>query len=1128
LETVCRMFDRFVRYATVALALVLVACLDDPVGPSSMTVTLDGGSADTVWSGAPGEALPRIRIKIRDDAGHPVPGASVAWEAIGQRSGVGNAVSETNTAGEATAVWALGTNASEEQRLHITVQTRHHETELDVRARAVPYLVAGLHLTADSVLRVGDTLALHVDAIDPYGNVFPAPDVVTTVSDTTVASATGADVIGGPRRGRAIVQVASHGVATWLPLHVTQLVAAIVPVRDTLVFSSLGAQLPVAYVVRDDRGREILDTTAALSVTDTAVVRLEGTQLRSLTRGAASLQLQLGAATASVTLAVDQRIASLGLVRDTIRFDALRDTTTLYPVARDSLGFTVVQPAVVFQIQDDQVAQLTDPTLLRAVTPGVTIVTVRDPATGLMASVPVVVRQLVRTIDVSPVVFDALGDTITPAVTPRDRLGYRVADAVLSYEVSDSSVTQLGSGGTLHSAAPGHATLTIRDAETGTATTTDVTVQQRIAALALDVDTLAFDALHDASALAVVGRDRLGALVADASTRTMYRSTDSLVIAVASNGVAHSAGNGSALLIGESTDGPSDTVRVVVAQRVVSVRVDRDSVLLESLNAEQPVSGSALDRLGFVVATAPVSYAVEDSAIARVDGSGRIRAMGNGSTRVSVAADGFTVPVVVRVQQRAVRVAVPSDTIHFVALGDTQTVVGVALDSLGSPVAGTMTSVVVADPGVAATLDSTTLRAQENGITHATFAVAGVVRDVVVDVQQIATTLTGAVTFDKPIVTLPVGAVLPLACQAFDRNGFVVAQNPSLIATVVGTVAGATCGDVRIQRSGYDTLLFTLGAASTRIPVTVAVAPIASSPLGEFVIADTLPGQPGNTWAPSVRRNASGELEVYYTAFSGVTDSSGYTRGDLHRLVWLGGNQFRYDGVAIRHDDDICSPQGQGIENVVIVPRSDSIGWRMFYAAGSNKCYGWQVFSAVSADGRTWTKEPGVRLSNGGSGVSWPPWPAGEGMVVDRLPSGEWRMIVASFEHITPPETTKWQITEWRSMDQLDWTYVGPVLTTRDMPPGWQGSVYSPTIREIAPGLWRMLFTATDRAIPGGRDAVWSAVSTDRAHWQVEREVLGGVSSNLFYAALVDDQLVFIRQDNGGPMHLSIATVTMP
>jgi hypothetical protein len=243
----------------------------------------------------------------------------------------------------------------------------------------------------------------------------------------------------------------------------------------------------------------------------------------------------------------------------------------------------------------------------------------------------------------------------------------------------------------------------------------------------------------------------------------------------------------------------------------------------------------------------------------------------------------------------------------------------------------------------------------------------------------------------------------------------------------------------------------------------------------------------------------------------------------------LGGTQFRYDSIALRHDDNICSPQGQGIENVVVVPRAEGAGWRMLYAAGSNRCYGWQVFSATSDDGRVWVKEPGIRLGNGGVDSTFPPpWPAGEGMVVDQLPSGAWRMIVSTFEHVSPPAVNKWQITEWRSTNQLEWQYVGPVLTTRDMPAGWQGSVYSPTIQEIAPGLWRMLFTADGRGTPGSRSAIWSAVSTDLVSWQIEREIVGGIGSNIFYSAFLEDQVVFIRRDGGGALRLAIATLNMP
>jgi hypothetical protein len=643
--------------------------------------------------------------------------------------------------------------------------------------------------------------------------------------------------------------------------------------------------------------------------------------------------------------------------------------------------------------------------------------------------------------------------------------------------------------------------------------------------LVLDRDSLAFDALLDTTALSLVGRDRLGALVADAAARTTYVSTNPGVIDVTPGGATRSVGNGTALVIAQSADGPADSVRVLVEQRVASIAVSQDTVAFDALRADRGLGAEALDRLGSVVGGASISYSVDDAAIARVDTGGLIVAVGNGTTQVRAQASGVTTVVAVRVAQKPVRVI--ADTIHFAALGDTATIVATALDSLGSTVAGSPTGLSVADTSVVTPVDSATVRARANGSVTVGFSVAGLAGTTVVQVRQIARTMTAQLNYAKPIVTLAVGAAVPIQCQGFDANGFAVPDSPVLEGTRTGTVAGATCGDVRVAHSGYDTLTFTVGTARSDVPLIIAAAPIPDSPAGQVISADSLLA-PTGPWAPSVNQLPSGEWAVYYAAFSATKDSTGHTRGDLHRLIWLGGNQFRYDGMVLRHDDDICSPQGQGLENTVVMPRSDSAGWRMLYAAGSNTCYGWQVFSAVSPDGRNWTKEAGVRLGNGGVGSTFPPpWPAGEGLVIDRLPSGEWRAIAGTFEHVSPPETNKWQITEWRSSDQINWTYVGTVLTTRDMPAGWQGSVYSPTIRPIAQGLWRMLFTADGRGTPGSRSAIWSAVSTDRTHWQLEGEVLGASATNLFYSALLGDLVVFIRSDGGG-QRLSIATVLMP
>jgi len=136
-------------------------------------------------------------------------------------------------------------------------------------------------------------------------------------------------------------------------------------------------------------------------------------------------------------------------------------------------------------------------------------------------------------------------------------------------------------------------------------------------------------------------------------------------------------------------------------------------------------------------------------------------------------------------------------------------------------------------------------------------------------------------------------------------------------------------------------------------------------------------------------------------------------------------------------------------------------------------------------------------------------------MVTDQLPDGTWRMTVGSYEPLTPPED-KFQITEWRSLDQLNWTYVRTLLSTRQLPSEGQRSAYSPTLAEITPGLWRMIFTADDRNQPDGRSRLWSAVSTDRVSWQLEGEILGAPGVEYFYSTLVGNRLFTIRAPQGG------------
>jgi hypothetical protein len=806
---------------SLVLALLITACLGDLAGPGVLNVVVDGG-IDTVWVGAPGEALPAaIRLRITDDAGRALPSASVEWEALSRNAQVLSASAQTDRLGLATAAWQLGTDAAEEQQLRVTVRSSRKDGQIVIRARAVPYVVSQVRLAIDTpaVLRLGDTLPVNVIAIDPYGNEFPAPEAVLFVGDSGVASVH-VDRVVGARRGHTLLRATSHGLSAATSLSVKQYVAAIIPLSDTLRFSALGAQRPVAYVVRDDRGRVVADTTAAISVADGSVVQLEGEYVRAVALGLTTLRLALGPASAAIVVGVEQRVGSLALVRDTIRLDALRDTTTVIPIVHDSLGSPIADAALVYHVSDRQVAQFSVGRTLEALNPGSAIVTVRDSSTGVSTSAPVVVRQVIASIDLpsAQIAFDALGDTLTVTVIARDRLGSVVTDASLTYAVADTSIAAFDSGSQVRSVAPGQTQVVVTDPETGIVGTAVVNVVQRATALRLAAESVSFDALGDTIPVSFSAWDRLGSAIANASAS--YRSTDPAVVAVTPDGLVTSLDNGAALLIAESPDGPADTVQVTVAQRVAAIVVGRDTLSFESLRAVQGAQAVAVDRRGAPVRSATVAYTVEDTTVATVDQAGQVEARANGATRLLAVAAGETGVVSLLIAQRPVRVV--ADTIRFDALGDVQAVTVVALDSLGSPVPGGVSGVVATDTAVVEVTDSATVRARGNGVTTASVTVAGITGDVVVVVDQVATTLNVAVTYGNPIVTLPPGAPLPLSCLVLDRNGYPIARDPTLVGSVKGTVSGGGCADARVEHSGYDTLIFATGAEQARVPVVIS------------------------------------------------------------------------------------------------------------------------------------------------------------------------------------------------------------------------------------------------------------------------------------------------------------------
>lgn len=473
----------------------------------------------------------------------------------------------------------------------------------------------------------------------------------------------------------------------------------------------------------------------------------------------------------------------------------------------------------------------------------------------------------------------------------------------------------------------------------------------------------------------------------------------------------------------------------------------------------------------------------------------------------------------------------PDDSLRLTAVRDSLPLSPTAVDAGGVPLRNPSITFTSLDTAVAVVTAEGVVVARGNGTTAlVATAASGVAGTLTVVVRQEADSLDVRWLAPDPVALLRDTDTLPLACAAWDHNGIPLADPPDLTSRN-GVVAPGSCVHRQPAHSGLDTLTIVAGTLAVDVPVAIALAPVTDD-LDGYPVPLDIPPAGQRPWAPTLIRNARGDLDLYFGNYLPDSTSPIGARGNLARYVSTdGGASFRWDGEVVQRDTLPCSPAGDGIENIAIAPRADAPGWRMFFAAGGFTCYGWQVFSAVSDDQVAWQREPGVRVSNGGTlppaAPVGAPWPMGEGMVVDRLPDGAWRMIAGTYEPLTPP-VARFEITEWRSDDQLTWSYVRTLLRTTDVGPEAQRSIYSPTIREFAPGLYRMVFTGDNRNQPGGLSRLYSAVSIDMVHWQVEGVLLSSASANLFYSSLVDDLLVFVRQDPGAPVYLAMARVAMP
>lgn len=810
--------------------------------------------------------------------------------------------------------------------------------------------------------------------------------------------------------------------------------------------------------------------------------------------------------------AIPTRVAWLNFSSDTVLGD-VGDTLAVSVEAADQYGNRFTPDSLLFEGDPARVKVLAG-NRLTLLARGSARVTVS--AGAGQDTLAITARQVVSSI-LAPdsLLFASIGEQRIINATLIDRRGLSIRDSLPLVELGENSPVSrnAGSGIVLVAEREGVGSLLLRAGSV--ARPTAVTIRQRAVRVALDSGHVSFDALGDSLQLQSVAYDAFGSPLA--TGRITYQCAGDTVVAISADGWVRAVRPGRALVIA-SADAASDTASVAVSQRPASLTAEPASLRINALGGRASVTLTVRDHNGNRIPTAPIELVSNDTGIVRVDADRKVTARATGTAIVYARSDTLTLGVPVAVQQVPASILLDHDSLVFDALSASAQIRAIVLDSLGVRIPGASVRF-AAENSAIAQVAGDTIVSVANGSTGIIVSSDGASRRLAVAVaQQAVGLLVDEALFAQPR-SARVGDFLDLDIRGQDRLGNAMPiANSQVRVDTVGVVRVGSAGGLVVEGSGWVDVDIRSGSFQLTKRLRIYVAPelIAREASGVELVGlpDTV-----NPWAPTLVAAPNGTTRLYFAAYK-PSPGDDVDRADLDYFDSADGHVFTYRGTAMPRAPAVTDPFGWGIENVAIVPRNDGPGNRMYFAAGSTTL-GWQVFSAVGDGVGPWTPEPGIRIGNDG-GES----PQGEGMVVLPKEGGGYRMFAGSM-YVTKVSSGSWQIVEYESNDQLNWTFRREHLAQGVDGDGDSRAVYSPTIVKVGRGLYRMFYTGDNlRLSPTPQSNMWSAVSFDLEHWRTEGPFIAAEAANVMYASALGDRIAYLLSPcSGCKARLAIGTM---
>ncbi len=580
---------------------------------------------------------------------------------------------------------------------------------------------------------------------DASGNPVTGRPIAYQSSNPSVATIDASGLITGIIAGSTNISAICDGHVATVKLNVEDQHVASIAIVPGAPSVKQGSTATLVADVKDQMGNDMPSATVSWSSLNPAVAPISNAGVLSgISIGTTSVKATSGAISATATVTVtSQGVASVSLTPTSGTIQSTK-TTQLSATALDASGHPISGASFTWDTGNANVATVSSLGVVTGRNPGSTMITATSSGKYTSASItvtsvpPAPVAAVTVTLNAGSL---NIGQTTQAVATLTDAQGNVLTGRTITWTSATPSVATVSASGLVTAVAPGTASITATSE--GIAGNASVTVNtppvSPVASVTVSAASTTLQ-VGQSSQLTVVLKDAQGQVLSGRSIA--YASSNTAVATVSASGLVSGLAAGSATM-SVTSEGVTGTLAMTVQSSApppptaYSVTV---TVNAGSLQVGQTTQATAVvkDASGNVIPGATVTWATSNPAVATVNSSGLVSAVGAGIVAISASTSGLTGSAAVSVTApppvvSTVTVTMSSSTLN---VGQSLQATAVAKDASGNLMSGVTFTWSVSSTSVLGVSASGLVTGVANGTAQVKATASGVTGSLSVTVQS--------------------------------------------------------------------------------------------------------------------------------------------------------------------------------------------------------------------------------------------------------------------------------------------------------------------------------------------------------------------------------------------------------